>query len=161
MYSHEPPGYACPFCAVVGGADNPPWVLQRDIIFRDQETTAWVNGRWWPRNPGAVIVVPNRHVENLYGLDRDIAGSIHDTTRRVALAMKSGLACAGTSTRQHNEPAGYQEVWHHHVHVFPRHPGDDLYGSEPRMSTPEERAPFVETLRDALAAGEHRSNQGS
>jgi histidine triad (HIT) family protein len=152
VYSHEPAGYECPFCAVVAGADNPPWVLQRDIVYRDEETTAWVNGRWWPNNPGAVILVPNQHIENIYVLERDLAGAVHETVRRVALAMKSAFGCDGTSTRQHNEPAGYQEVWHYHLHVFPRHLGDDLYGSEPRMSTPDERAPYVEGLREALGA---------
>jgi histidine triad (HIT) family protein len=150
VYSHEPPGYECPFCAVVGGADNQPWVLQRDIVYRDEETTAWLNGRWWPKNPGAVIIVPNRHVENIYGLERDLAAAIHETARRIAIAMKSAFACDGTSTRQHNEPGGNQEVWHYHLHVFPRYHGDDLYGSTPRMTTPGEREPYVSSLRRAL-----------
>ncbi len=149
-YSHEPAGYACPFCAVVGGADNPPWVLADDVVHRDDETTAWVNARWWPNNAGAAVVVPNRHVENIYVLSRDLAGAVHETARRLALAMKGAYGCGGISTRQHNEPAGYQEVWHYHLHVFPRWDGDDLYGSKPRMTTPEERAPYADGLRRAL-----------
>ena len=149
-YIHAPADYVCPFCAVVGGADNPPWVLQQDVVHRDGETTAWVNGRWWPNNPGGAIVVPNIHVENIYGLERELAGAIHETARRLALAMKVAFQCEGTSTRQHNEPGGDQEVWHYHLHVFPRYRGDDLYGSTPRMTTPDERAPYVASLKDAL-----------
>jgi histidine triad (HIT) family protein len=56
------------------------------------------------------------------------------------------------STRQHNEPAGNQDVWHLHVHVFPRYPGDQLYKSPPLpefVSQPE-RAVYADRLRDYL-----------
>ena len=151
MQTHAPPGYVCPFCAIVRGEDNPPWTSQADVVHRDEATTAWVNGRWWENNPGGAVVVPNRHVENMYGLDRELAGAIHETARRVALAMKVGFSCDGISTRQHNEPAGYQEVWHYHLHVFPRYDGDDLYGSTARLTTADERAPYAASLRSALA----------
>jgi hypothetical protein len=45
--------------------------------------------------------------------------------------------------RQHNEPAGNQEVWHYHLHVFPRYARDDLYGSLYRETTLEERLPYA------------------
>ncbi len=95
------------------------------------------------------MVVPNVHVENMYGLDRELAGDVHETARRIALAMKIAYGCDGVSTRQHNEPAGYQDVWHFHVHVFPRYDGDRLYArhAESRWTTPDERAPYSERLR--------------
>ena len=151
MHSHEPAGYSCPFCAVVRGDDNPPWTTQLDVVIRSERTTAWINGRWWANNPGAAIVVPNVHVENMYALDRELAGDVHETARLLALAMKSAYGCRGISTRQHNEPDGLQEVWHYHLHVFPRYPGDDLYRASARLTTPEERAPYAEALRIALA----------
>jgi len=135
----------------VRGEDNPPWVLQSDVVHRDATTTAWVNARWWANNPGGAIVVPNEHIENMYTLPRDLAGVVHETARRLALAMKAAFTCAGVSTRQHNEPGAQQEVWHYHLHVFPRFAGDDLYGSRPRLTTPSEREPYVRALRDALA----------
>jgi histidine triad (HIT) family protein len=151
-YSHAPADYDCPFCAVVRGADNPPWTRQADVVHRDDATTAWINGRWWANNPGGAIVVPNVHVENIYALDAALAGRVHETARRVALAMKAAFGCGGISTRQHNEPDGQQEVWHYHLHVFPRHAGDDLYGSEARLTSAEERQPYADALRAALTA---------
>ena len=70
--------------------------------------------------------------------------------KRIALALKTAYGCDGTSFRQHNEPHGDQEVWHYHLHVFPRWHGDDLYGSPHRLTTPEERAPYAERLRRSL-----------
>jgi len=149
-HSHAPPGYHCPFCTVVRGGDNPPWTVQADVVHRDEATTAWINGRWWVNNPGGAIVVPNLHVENIYALDAALAGRVHDTARRIALGMKAAFGCGGISTRQHNEPDGQQEVWHYHLHVFPRYAGDDLYGSDARLTSPEERRPYAESLRAAL-----------
>ena len=54
--------------------------------------------------------------------------------------MKTAFGCPGVSTRQHNEPAGNQDVWHYHVHVFPRWHGDRLYGSEGGPADPAECA---------------------
>jgi histidine triad (HIT) family protein len=152
LYSHEPPGYDCPFCAVIAGQDYPPWVLQQDVVLRAERATAWINGRWWQNNPGHVVVVPNDHVENLYTLTGRGASEIHEMARQVALAMKVAYRCDGISTRQHNEPAGYQEVWHFHLHVFPRFAGDDLYGSPYWHPRPEERLPYAQRLRAALQA---------
>jgi histidine triad (HIT) family protein len=150
VHRHAPPGYDCPFCTVVGGEDNPPWTYAADVVHRDESTTAWINRRWWANNPGAAVVVPNRHVENMYELDRELAGAVHEAARRLALAMKDAYGCDGISTRQHNEPAGQQEVWHYHLHLFPRWQGDDLYRSSPRHTSPEERAPYAERLRRSL-----------
>jgi histidine triad (HIT) family protein len=127
--------------------------MQQDIIYRDETTTAWVNVRWWENNPGAAVVVPNVHVEHIFELERELAGDIHETARRIALAMKAAYECPGISTRQHNGPHGQQEVWHYHLHVFPRFDGDGLYGAKARLTTPEERLPYADALRAALSLG--------
>ena len=74
-----------------------------------------------------MIVVPTAHSENLYEVPYDVGGDLFAAARRAALALKAAYGCPGTSTRQHNEPGGDQEVWHFHWHVFPRWPGDGLY----------------------------------
>ena len=91
-----------------------------------------------------------QHIENIYALSREQAGDVHEAARRVALAMKRAYSCDGVSTRQHNEPAGQQEVWHYHLHVFPRYDGDELYTSPARLTTLDERVPYAAALRDAL-----------
>ena len=140
----------CPFCRVVAGASNgAPHTQASDVVLRTGHATAFVNARWWPNNAGHVLVVPNAHVENMYEVSSELAGHVHDAARRVALALKGAYGCEGVSTRQHNEPAGDQEVWHYHVHVFPRYAGDGLYArnAEHRYTTPEERAPYAARLR--------------
>lgn len=132
------------------GEERPPWNLLGDRVWRDDETTAWMNPRWWTNNPGNVIVIPNRHVESIFELAPFEAAAVHETARRISLAMVASYGCDGISTRQHNGPGADQEVWHYHLHVFPRNRGDGLYGAEARLTAPEERKPYADRLRAAL-----------
>lgn len=115
--------------------------------------TAFIAPYWWPRNAGHVIIIPNAHYENLYALPRDYSHRIQDIAQAIALALKHTYHCQGLSTRQHNEPAGNQDVWHFHLHVFPRYEGDDLYGSprSPDVAPVEERRAYAELLKRYLA----------
>lgn len=150
MWSHEPAGYDCPFCRLLRGVETEHNRLD-DIVWQDERTTAFVAPRWWPENHGHAIVIPNQHIENLYGIDVELLGAVYATAKRIAIALKHAYACDGTSTRQHNEPAGDQDVWHLHVHVFPRYDGDRLYQrhEERRWASPDERAPYAAKLRAA------------
>ena len=74
---------------------------------------------------------------------------IFDTSKRVAIALKETYKCDGVSTRQHNEPAGNQDVWHFHLHVFPRYTGDKLYLNHEDTYWPsqDEKQIYVDRLK--------------
>jgi histidine triad (HIT) family protein len=71
----------------------------------------------------------------------------------IALAMKAVYSCDGVSTRQHNEPAGNQDVWHYHLHVTPRYEDDQFYLTHREFMPVNERAKHAEKLRSYLAKG--------
>jgi len=126
LISHEPAGYRCPLCGIQRGVydeHNQP----SDIVGGNTLAYARISPTWWPGNPGAALVIPKAHHENLYDLPDVVGHAVWDLTRNVATAMRAAYPCEGISTRQHNEPAGNQDVWDLHVHVFPRHRDDDLY----------------------------------
>jgi histidine triad (HIT) family protein len=152
MFNHAPDGYQCPFCLVVGGGED-ELTKQRDIVLWTERAMAFVASRWWPNNRGHVLVVPTEHHENLYDLPAIYGHAVHDVVREVAIGMKRTYHCDGVSTRQHNEPAGYQDAWHYHVHVFPRYDGDELYNTRhlPEPATAEEREPYALRLREYFA----------
>lgn len=153
MYQHAPADYKCPFCLIASGIDDDNvWTKQSDVVFRDEAVTGFVGSRWWPNNPGHVIVIPNQHIENIYTMPQELHGRIYEAARQVSLALKTTFNCDGVSTRQHNEPDGYQEIWHYHVHVFPRYTNDHLYEltMHGRVTTPEERLPYAIRIREAL-----------
>jgi len=146
-FSHEPEGYECPFCHVWGIERPDQGTKQRDIIYQNEKVTAFIAGKWWPNNKGHVLVIPNQHFENIFELPADYAVEIHRAAQLTAFAMKSTYGCDGISTRQHNEPAGNQDVWHYHLHVYPRYMDDQLYLSKGSQSDPDERAYYADKLR--------------
>lgn len=157
MYTHAPPEYCCPFCLIAAGIEDPAVAtLQADVVLRDDLVVAFVAADWRANNPGHVLVIPAEHHENIYDLPYAVGARIQAVVREVALAMKRAYRCDGVSTVQHNEPAGNQDVWHYHVHVFPRFDGDDLYRSPKRPTTSEERALYVERMRQALVSVGHK-----
>jgi histidine triad (HIT) family protein len=147
---HEPDDYDCPFCRIQRGIHdehNQPG----DVVAVTDLAYARVAPKWWPDNPGAALVIPRCHHENLYAIPSEVGHAVWDLTQQVAVAMRTAYDCEGISTRQHNEPAGNQDVWHLHVHVFPRRADDRLYEQHrsTRWVTAAEREPYA----DRLAAG--------
>jgi histidine triad (HIT) family protein len=150
---HAPPDYVCPFCLIVAGVESEHvWTEQQDVVYRDTHVNAFVAAAWWPNNPGHVIIVPNEHFENIFDLPLVYATALHAAAQKIAVAFKHTYRCDGVSTRQHNEPAGNQDVWHYHLHVFPRYHNDRLYEliRQRRRTTPEERIAYAVRLRQAL-----------
>ena len=144
MASHAPAGYGCPFCRNIReeAAEHP-----LEILYRDADVFVKMNPKWWPNNPGNVLVIPAIHYENIFDLPLSVAAPIQRAARAAAIAMKDAYGCDGVSTRQHNEPAGDQDVWHYHLHVFPRWYGDDLYRTTGSLAADDELRQRAAQLR--------------
>ncbi len=102
----------CIFCRIVGG-QAPAYVVDetdRVIVFLSLES-----------HP---LVVPKAHIPDIYALDEDTGAAIMAETIAVARAVKAGLRCDGVYLTQANEPAAGQDVFHFHLHVYPRWHGD-------------------------------------
>ncbi len=126
MYNHEPESYVCPLCSTAKGIETDS-NKKSDIVFEDECVIAYISPRWWKNNPGNVMVIPKKHVENIFDISDELLSQVYILGKQIAIGMKETYACDGTSFRQHNEPAGNQNVWHFHLHVFPRWTDDELY----------------------------------
>lgn len=148
MYNHIPQGYSCPFCNFVKGKED-EWTTKEDIVYQNENVLAVISARWWINNPGHVIVVPKKHYENIYDIPEDLLGKVYAVGKKIAIALKEAYKCDGTSMRQHNEPAGNQDVFHFHVHVFARYKDDKLYQNhdKKRFAGASERKPYAEKLK--------------
>lgn len=153
MYNHAPPKYISPFVRLIqkDGVDD-IHSNEEDVVYRDETITAFICSRSEEKNQGNVLIVPNMQYENLYDIPDDVLARIHSLSKKVAIAMKQAYQCDGVSIRQHNEPAGNQEVWHYHLHVIPRYEGDDLYSHYGTRKTSDSgvRAKYAEQLRAFL-----------
>jgi histidine triad (HIT) family protein len=152
-FNHEPTDYQCPFCAAIHGHSD-EFTSQDDIVYRNEFATAKISPKWWTKNPGHVLVVPNEHYENIYDIPEELLGEVYKVAQKIAIAIRSTYGCDGTSTRQHNEPSGNQAVWHLHVHVFPRYENDQLYQNHDKKDFVDAaaRAPYAEKLRAYFAS---------
>ena len=146
--SHEPDGYACPFCAMLDAQSR---VVDPYLVYEDELVFSVIGLHWWTHNPGHALIIPKEHIETLYDMPGRYSDRIHRFSRFLALAMKAVYACDGVSTRQHNEPAGNQSVWHYHLHVLPRFKGDNLYGSEFTRAPAQRRRACAVQLREYFA----------
>jgi len=151
MYNHAPENYHCPFCLLIQGIKSEyVYSVPSDIVYHNDMVTAFVSSHQWPNNHGNVIVVPNEHFENIYDLPSRYAQDIHRAAKRLAIAMKKVYACDGVSTRQHNEPAGNQDVWHYHLHITPRYHNDNYYGTLREFMPIMERKKHADALEKSL-----------
>jgi histidine triad (HIT) family protein len=147
MYQHAPLEYICPFCLLVQGKESIQSQLrQTDIVFQTSHVTAFMAMRKYPNNRGHVLIVPNEHFENIYDLPLALSSKVHALSRDVALAMKSEYQCDGILIRQHNEPAGDQNIWHYHLHVIPRYRNDNFYSTQKVAFEADERAKYARKL---------------
>jgi histidine triad (HIT) family protein len=127
MHSHAPAGYICPLCLIAKGQPTNRGDQEADVVWQSALGTVFIAGKWWRASPAHAIVIPNEHIENIYDMPVQVGHAMFDLMQLTAMALKETYRCDGTSIRQHNEPAGNQDVWHYHIHVFPRYAGDNLY----------------------------------
>lgn len=157
MHSHAPANYTCPFCLIAEGRENEHvYTRQTDIIYQTARVSAFVSSHQYSSKGMSVLVIPNEHFENIYVLPDAYGADLQKAKRLVALALKAVYDCAGVSTRQHNEPSGYQDVWHYHEHISPRFKRDLLYlklnaGRFMRVYPAHKRAEHAAKLKATIA----------
>ncbi|MCX6029802.1 MAG: HIT family protein [Chloroflexi bacterium] len=106
----------CIFCRIAGGTASESLVTETPdaLAFMDINQPT----------PGHVLVIPRRHVQDIYTLDEATAAMVFQLAVRVAQAVKIALRPDGINLYQSNEHAAGQEVFHFHMHVVARYAGD-------------------------------------
>lgn len=102
---------------------------------------------------GHVLVVPNRHVENVFELTDVDGAAVMTATRDVARAVRAAFEPEGLSLWQSNGPAAFQEVPHFHMHVMPRWEEDGLlriYPQRLEQRTDRDLDAQADAIRGAL-----------
>lgn len=108
---------ACIFCTILAGQ------APASLLYRDENVTAFMDIR--PVTPGHVLVVPNQHAASLRELEAETGARLFQAGQRVAAGLyASGLRCEGVNFFLADGEAAGQDVFHVHLHVFPRYRGD-------------------------------------
>jgi len=107
----------CVFCDILGGR------LPDSRVYQDKLCTAFLDIQ--PINPGHILIIPNRHAAFLSELPEETGAQMFRTAQRLAQALRqSGIRCEGVNLFLADGEAATQEVFHVHLHVFPRFKGD-------------------------------------
>jgi histidine triad (HIT) family protein len=106
----------CVFCAIVRGE------APAEIVYADAATMAFMDHA--PLVPGHVLVIPKGHYRALWDLDDAAAGALMRTTVLVSGAVNAAMRPLGMNLFHSTGAAAGQSVFHVHVHVVPRNPGD-------------------------------------
>ncbi len=107
----------CVFCQII--ARKSP----ASIFYEDKEVLGFL--AIGPVTTGHALIIPKQHVAYLAELDEQTGQHIWTVTRRCAAALyASGLRCEGINLFLADGEAAFQEVFHLHMHVFPRYKGD-------------------------------------
>ncbi len=119
------------------------------IVTETQDVLVLINP--FAINAGHALVVPRRHIQNLYKLPDNLAAPILSTAAKVARAAKRAFAAEGITLRQNNEAASDQHLFHFHLHVIPRF-NDDLerFNSTPKLTRLDEQEQMAGRLRQAM-----------
>ena len=109
----------CIFCRILSGE------APASFVYRDDLVAAFMDIQ--PVNLGHLLVVPIRHAPLMADVTPEEAGAMMLVAQRTTAALRaSTLKCEGINYFLADGEAAMQEVFHAHLHVFPRFKGDNF-----------------------------------
>ena len=139
-------GSDCIFCSIVEGE------APASFLHRDELVSAFLDIR--PVTPGHLLLVPNQHVAFSHDLPGATADRLFSIARQAARALReAGVVRAdGVNLFVADGEAAGQEVFHAHLHVIPRFPGDGFEISAAAWRDPPPLRDELDRQADALQA---------
>jgi histidine triad (HIT) family protein len=133
----------CVFCDIAAGRSA------ASLVYRDDRVTAFLDHH--PVTLGHLLVIPNKHVAMLADLGDDLGAHVFVVASRMAAALRSsGLPCAGINLFLADGEAAFQEVFHTHLHVIPRTPGDGFTVAASAWTDPKPTRDVLEASAGAI-----------
>ena len=105
---------SCPFCEKIGKGDGLGPDSENSVSFPDA----------FPVSEGHMLVVPRRHVARAEELSEAEWADLFELVRKVTGELAALPGVEGVNVGLNSGAAAGQTVFHAHVHVIPRRPGD-------------------------------------
>ena len=102
----------CIFCKIING-DIPSYK-----IYEDKNVLAFLDITQGTK--GHTLVIPKKHVKNVYELDEETASQLFKVVPKIANALKKAFNPIGLNIVNNNEQP-LQAVFHYHLHLIPRY----------------------------------------
>ena len=108
----------CVFCKIVSNQ------IDAYKLYEDQDCIVILDK--FPNNIGHSLIIPKKHVKNIFELDDNLAAKILKLANKISNAMQKSLKPDGIHLLQNNNKGANQTVDHFHMHIIPRYFGDTV-----------------------------------
>lgn len=108
----------CIFCAIAAGR-APSW-----RIYEDEHNLGFLNIN--PVSRFHSLVIPKRHSESVFDIPETQMRSLYAAVHRLAGIFRTRLGIEHVHVLSNSGWAAQQTVFHVHVHLIPRSPGDNM-----------------------------------
>jgi histidine triad (HIT) family protein len=130
----------CLFCRIAAGE------VPATVVYEDDQTISFMDIN--PSVRGHALVIPRAHSTDIRDIEPDDLAACMRSVQTVARKAIAGLDAEGANILQNTGRAAGQAVFHFHVHVLPRHRGDELRNPlSPHPGDPEDVAAAAEAIR--------------
>jgi histidine triad (HIT) family protein len=102
----------CIFCKIIKGE------IPCFKVFEDDDVLAFADIN--PISRGHVLIIPKRHVENMWEATEEELVIVMRTAKKLVHAIKDAINPDGVAVLQLNGKAVNQVVMHYHFHLIPR-----------------------------------------
>ena len=109
----------CLFCKIIKGD------IPSRKVFENDDCYAFLD--IFPASKGHTLVIPKSHSKDIHDTSPEVYASVAHTAKVVADLLREKLNSDGTTIFQMSKEAGWQTVFHLHMHVIPRWSGDSLH----------------------------------
>ena len=130
----------CIFCKVIAHE------IPAHFLWEEDETVAFMDINPWTR--GHALVIPRNHSTDLLEISEQDLAATAAGAQRLARMQKEQLGCDGVNLLNSCGAAGWQTVFHFHIHSIPRYANDPLQlPTRPEQASPDELAKVAAELR--------------
>lgn len=107
----------CIFCKIVDGEIPSYKVYEDEFVLAFLDITQGTKGH--------TLVIPKKHVKNVYELDQETAQQVFAVVPKIANALKKAFNPIGLNIVNNNDQP-LQSVFHFHIHLIPRYEDDGM-----------------------------------
>lgn len=136
----------CIFCKIIQGE------IPSAKVYEDEEIYAFLDISQVTK--GHTLIIPKKHVENIYETNEEIASSLFARVPKIANALKKAYHPAGINILNNNGKAAGQSVFHIHIHLIPRYDESDGFDAKwvtnNEAYTPEDLAEIAQKIAAEL-----------
>ncbi len=108
----------CVFCEIVKGNIPSYKVYEDDVCIAILDISQATIGH--------TLVIPKKHVENIFSLDSELASHLFKVVSELAKKISIALGVKNMNILNNNGSLAGQSVDHFHIHIIPRYEGDNL-----------------------------------